>query len=108
MIRATSYPSAEMRMSRYGVDKLLREMTQSEETFRAFKEQRATCLEGRDLTDEEHRALMELDYRWLYANGVHFFLLNSFAMRTWPGDRATAQKTYLSSLEDLGYPDFAT
>ena len=40
--------------------------------------------------------------------GAHFFLLNGFAMKAWPGDRATAQKTYLSSLADLGYPDFAT
>jgi hypothetical protein len=98
----------EIEMSRYGVDKLLREITHEEGAFQGFKENRAAFLGGRDLTEEEHRALMELDYRWLYANGAHFFLLNSFAMRTWPGDRATAQKTYLSSLADLGYPDFAT
>ena len=95
-------------MSRYGVDKVLKEVVLDEAAFRGYRADRATYLQGRDLTDEEHRALMEFDYRWLYANGAHFFLLNGFTMKAWPGERATAQKTYLSSLEDLGYPDFAT
>jgi hypothetical protein len=95
-------------MSRYGVDKILKEVVLDEAAFRGYKEDRAKYLEGRDLTEEEHRALMEFDYRWLYANGAHPFLLNGFAMKAWPGDRATAQKTYLGSLADLGYPDFAT
>jgi hypothetical protein len=95
-------------MSRYGVDKILRAITHDDAAFQAFKEDRAKFLEGRDLTEDERKALTELDYRWLYANGAHFFLLNGFAMKTWTGDRATANRTYLASLEGLGYPDFAT
>ena len=95
-------------MSRDGIDKVLKEGVLDDAAFRGYRDDRATSLEGRDLTEEEPRALMELDYRWLYAQGAHPFLLNGFTMKTWPGERATAQRTYLSSLADLGYPDFAT
>ena len=40
---------------------------------------RAKLLDGRDLTDDERKWLMNFDYRSLYASGVHFFLLNGFS-----------------------------
>jgi hypothetical protein len=86
----------------------MREVILNNDTFRAYQNDRAKLLEGRDLTDDERKWLMDFDYRSLYASGVHFFLLNGFVMKTWPGDRSNAGATYRKDLEDLGYPDFAT
>jgi hypothetical protein len=95
-------------MSRYQIDKVLKEVAQDEQAFQAFKENAAAFLEGRELTDAERDALVKIDYPALYAMGAHPFLLNGFVMRVWPGDRRTLGQEYRQKIAPYGYPDFAT
>lgn len=95
-------------MSKYHVDKLMREVILDEGAFQRYRDDRGRYLDGRDLTREERDALMGFDYRALYASGAHPFLLNGFVMRAWPGERSSSQAEYLKAIRDLGYPDFST
>ena len=96
-------------MSRYGVDKAMREIIlMSEEAFQAYMQDPMAFLQGRHLSDTERESLVKVDYPTLYAQGAHPFLLNGFARRAWPGDRVALREQYGKSLEALGYPDFST
>ena len=96
-------------MSRYEVDKALREGIMSLDATRAFATDATAFLAGRDLTTVERGALIALDYPTLYAGGAHPFLLNLFAIGLWPrAEFLDRQRAYTQSLAGLGYPDFST
>lgn len=77
-------------MTRYALDKLLRQVILDDQACRAFLDERPGVLHTYDLSDAECEALEALDYPRLYVLGAHPFLLNGFLMRTQTGDRASA------------------
>jgi hypothetical protein len=95
-------------MSRYQVDKAMRQVILDLDAYRAYKEEPLDFLGAFDLLEEEHAALLQLDYRNLYRLGAHPFLLNGFVMRVWPGRREELRAKYNEDLADIGYPDFST
>ena len=96
-------------MSRYEVDKVMREVVlMDEETFIGYMEDPLTFLEGFDLVPEEQEALVQVDYPRLYSQGAHPFLLQEFTLRNWPGDVPTLMREYGKAVEPYGYPDFST
>lgn len=95
-------------MSRYQVDKVLREVVLDDVACEAFKSDPGAFLAGRDLTDEERKALAEVDYPTLYRLGAHHFVLSGFTMKVWAGDRRALQAEYRQRIAPFGYPDFAT
>lgn len=96
-------------MSRYEVDKTLRECIMNQEAVDAFVADPVSFLAGRDLTAGERAALAELDYPTLYSGGAHPFLLNLFAIGLWPrAEFMDRQRAYTQALAGLGYPDFST
>jgi len=96
-------------VSKYAVDKALREVIMSLEAADAFVADASAFLAGRDLTAVERDALIALDYPTLYAGGAHPFLLNVFAIGLWPrAEFLDRQRAYTQSLAELGYPDFST
>ncbi len=95
-------------MNRYQVNKVMRQILQEPESFRAFKENPGAFLEKQSLSPEERDALIRIDYATLYAAGVHPFLLNGFVNRLSPGDRAQLMAEYRAKVAPFGYPDFST
>jgi hypothetical protein len=95
-------------MSRYHVDKVMREVILDGKAASAFKADTEKFLEGRDLTEEERKALINVDYATLYRLGAHPFLLNGFTRLVWKGDKATLNAEYRKNLAPHGYPDFST
>ena len=95
-------------MSKYYVDKLMREVVMDSRAASAFRENTVKFLEGRDLTPEERRALIAVDYATLYRLGAHPFLLNGFTRQVWKGDKATLNAEYRKNIAPHGYPDFST
>ncbi len=95
-------------MNRYQVNKVMRQIIQDPESFRAFKEDPGAFVEKQGLSAEERDALIRIDYPTLYAAGVHPFLLNGFVSRLRPGDRAELMAEYRAKVAPLGYPDFST
>jgi hypothetical protein len=74
----------------------------------AFRADTEKFLEGRDLTAEEKRALIDVDYATLYRLGAHPFLLNGFTRLVWQGDRSALNAEYRIKIAPFGYPDFST
>jgi len=95
-------------VSRYQVDKTMRQVVLDQQVAAAFRAGPDAFLDGRDLTDEERAALIQLDHRTLYRLGAHPFLLLGFMMATSTGDRAELAAGYSGSVAALGYPDFET
>ena len=96
-------------MTKYQVNKAMRAVVlMTDEEFEKYKQDRSAMLAGRDLTEEERTALINVDYGSLYASGVHPFLLNGFTSRAWPGDRAALRKEFGVNIEKFGYPDIST
>lgn len=95
-------------MSRYAVDKVMRQIVLDPNAAEAFRKDPAAFLQGHSLTDPEREALIKLDYPTLYKLGAHHFLLNGFVMRVWPGDRKALMAEYGKKLAPFGYPDIAT
>jgi hypothetical protein len=86
----------------------MREVVLDEQNASAFKADTEKFLEGRDLRDEERKALINVDYATLYRLGAHPFLLNGFTRLVWKGDRATLNAEYRQKITPFGYPDFST
>ena len=80
----------------------------NDEDFAEYNKDRSKILVGLDLTDEERKALTDVDYPKLYSWGAHPFLLNGFTSRAWPGDKAQMRKEFGATIEPYGYPDFST
>jgi hypothetical protein len=95
-------------MSRYQVNKAIRYVTNDEEARRAFLANRNEFLMRYDLTQNERDALMSMDYRKLYAYGVHSFLLFRFVMSIIPGDRQLLESQYCEAVASFGRPDYST
>ena len=95
-------------MSKYHVDKVMREAILDGNVASAFKADADKFLEGRDLTEEERKALIDVDYAALYRLGAHPFLLNGFTRLVWKGDKAALNAEYRKNIAPFGYPDFST
>jgi hypothetical protein len=95
-------------MSRYQIDKVMREAILDPKVASAFKEDAQKLLQGRDLTEEERKALIDVDYATLYRLGAHPFLLNGFTRLVWKGDRTVLNADYRKNIAPFGYPDFST
>jgi len=95
-------------MSKYQVDKVMREVILDMKTANAFKADTEKFLQGRDLTEEERSALIDIDYATLYRLGAHPFLLNGFTRLVWKGDWAALNAEYRKKIAPFGYPDFST
>ena len=95
-------------MSRYYVDKLLREMLLDPGAREQFLADPAAYLAGHDLTDPERQALVVQDYGALYALGAHPFLLWGWTTRVHRGDKERLRDVYAEAVRPYGYPDFGT
>jgi len=95
-------------MSKYQVDKMMREAILDAKVASAFRADTEKFLAGRDLTEEEKKALIDVDYATLYRLGAHPVLLNGFTRLVWKGDRAALNAEYRTNIAPFGYPDFST
>jgi hypothetical protein len=95
-------------MSKYQVDKVMREVILDPKAANAYKADTEKYLEGRDLSEEERKALINVDYATLYRLGAHPFLLNGFTRLVWRGDKAALNAEYRKKIAPFGYPDFST
>lgn len=95
-------------MSKYQVDKVMREAILDSKVASAFRADTEKFLDGRDLTAEEKKALINIDYATLYRLGAHPFLLNGFTRLVWKGDKAALNADYRKNIAPFGYPDFST
>jgi hypothetical protein len=95
-------------MSRYEVNKLMRQITRDDAARESFLKNPEVFVEGRNLTDEERKALITKDFRTLYALGAHSFLLYSLVMTIFPGDRKELEKEYCKAIMPLGRIDYST
>jgi len=95
-------------MSKYQVDKVMREAILDAKVAGAFKADTEKFLQGRELTEEERKALIAVDYATLYKLGAHPFLLNGFTRLVWKGDKAALNAEYRKNIAPFGYPDFST
>jgi len=94
-------------VSRYAVDKVMRELIQDERAVAAYVADTPAYLAGRDLSAEERAALLGGDYATLFRLGAHPFLLWAFTRAVLPHGGPTPQE-YTAALLPLGTPDFAT
>jgi len=95
-------------MSKYQVDKVMREAILDAKAAAAFQADTEKFLQARDLTEEERKALIDVDYATLYKLGAHPFLLNGFIRLVWKGDKAALNAEYRKNIAPFGYPDFST
>ena len=68
-------------MSRYAVNKVLWEVSRDDALATSYVENSAAFLEGRSLTEDEHRQLVERDFGGMFAAGAHPFLLFTFRIK---------------------------
>lgn len=68
-------------MSRYAVNKVLWEVARDDAKAAAYMDDPAALLEGRSLTEEEHRQLVERDFAAMFRDGAHPFLLFTFRIK---------------------------
>ncbi|MBJ7483755.1 hypothetical protein [Brevundimonas sp.] len=68
-------------MSRYGVNKALWEIARDDAVADRYMEAPKAFLEGRELSAEEHRQLLERDFAAMFAAGAHPFLLFTFRIK---------------------------
>lgn len=97
-------------MSRYGVNKAIRDMLLHPTVRERFLADPAADLAERPfLTDEEREALRTLDYATLYRLGAHPFLLFGWTVRVRrAADLRELIQEYRAAVTPYGYPDFAT
>jgi hypothetical protein len=95
-------------MSRYEVDKFIRQIIMDQSVYSAYKENPQLFLKDRALADDERKAILELDFPTLYSLGVHPFLLNGFMGLMSKGDRGAVQSEFRETIAAYGYPDFST
>ena len=67
-------------MSLYQVQKLIFEVNRNPERREEYRKDAAAFVERYDLTAEEKDALIHLDMRTLYQQGVHSLLLRPFTL----------------------------
>ncbi|HZP26809.1 MAG TPA: hypothetical protein VFB90_07150 [Dehalococcoidia bacterium] len=95
-------------MSRYGMNKLFREMIIDEGKRAEFARDAARYATAYDLTDEERQAVLAGDYVTMYRLGAHPFLLAYWVGRAFPGKAALHNQDYAKAVAPYGRPDFRT
>ena len=100
-------------MSRYALDKILWQLAHQEdrELFERYLADPGSVLAGRDLSDEECKALTNFDIGELYRMGVQPFLLLDWSrlVAKSHGEAADAfNQRYIKAVTPHGCPDFAT
>ncbi len=97
-------------MSRYSMDKALRQLVLDPAQRERFRADPAGFLAGYDLADAERAAFLAEDYATLYALGAHPFLLWSFTEAIWVHEvpRDELVRDYKAKTAAIGYPDFTT
>ena len=95
-------------MSRYATSRVMWEVTRDRELADTFRADPAAVLDGRDLTDEERKALTAGDIRTLFELGVHPFVLYHFALRLAGGVSMQFLQDYVGQLTGLTVGDLET
>jgi Aromatic-ring-opening dioxygenase LigAB, LigA subunit len=95
-------------VSRYTVNKAMREIALQRPAQMAFAADPAAFLQGRDLSAEEMQALKTIDYATLYKMGAHPMLIVQFVMTLRRGDVRELAKEWNEKIAPLGRPDFST
>jgi Aromatic-ring-opening dioxygenase LigAB, LigA subunit len=95
-------------MSRYATSRVMWEVTRDRELADRFRTDPAAVLEGRDLDDEERKALAAADIRALFELGVHPFVLYHFALRLAGGVSMAFLQDYVAQLQGLTVGDLET
>jgi Aromatic-ring-opening dioxygenase LigAB, LigA subunit len=92
------------------MDKVIREFTRNADPQRVqrFREDPEAMLANRDLTDEEKRALIDVDMSTLYKLGAHPFILQGWMRLFDAGDPLTREERYIAAIRPHGYPDYGT
>jgi hypothetical protein len=95
-------------MSHYSTSRVMWEVTRDRELADRFRTDPAAVLEGRDLDDEERKALAAADIRALFELGVHPFVLYHFALRLAGGVSMAFLQDYVAQLQGLTVGDLET
>lgn len=95
-------------MSKYQVDKAMREVVLSPEQSAAFNRDPASFLAQFDLSEEERTAMANRDFGALYGIGAHPFLLWGWARCVDQASREDIARRYTQAVQPYGYPDFGT
>lgn len=100
-------------MSRYAVDKVLWQLSHNEDPhlFESFMADPDSVLRGRDLTDDERRALKDCDIGELYRMGAQPFILLGWSRRVAKArgeDSDAFIEHYIAAVRPHGNPDFST
>jgi hypothetical protein len=100
-------------MSKYEMDKVIWLLSSNEdpEPFERYLADPDSILEGRDLTEEERKALRDCDVGELYRMGAQPFILMRWArlvgkVQGEKPDAFTAR--YIAAVTPHGHPDFST
>ena len=88
-------------MSHHAISRVMWEITRDRDLADRFKAEPATVLDGRDLDDDERKALVAADLRALFELGVHPFVLYHFALRLAGGWSVPFMQDYLALLQGL-------
>lgn len=95
-------------MSRYEINKALRQMILSYADHERFLASPEEFLDETTLTPAEREAFARTDYGSLYGMGAHPFLLWCWVTRTRKGDIRALIQEYRQTVGPHGYPDFGT
>ncbi|MFD7599725.1 hypothetical protein ACFWAN_03870 [Streptomyces mirabilis] len=95
-------------MSRYATSRVMWEITRERELAERFHADPEAVLDGRDLTDVEHKALAANNIRALFELGIHPFVLYHFALRLAGGFSMPFVQQYLAQLQGLTVGDLET
>jgi hypothetical protein len=88
-------------MSRYATSRVMWEITRDRALADRFRADPDAVLDGRDLTDEERKALAAADIRALFELGVHPFVVYHFALRLAGGASMPFLQDYVGKLQGL-------
>ena len=88
-------------MSHYAISRAMWEITRDRDLAERFRADPAAVLDGRDLDDQERKALGAHDLRALFELGVHPFVLYHFALRMAGGWSPQFMHDYLAQLAGL-------
>ncbi len=100
-------------MSRYETDKVLWLLSHNEDRqpFERYLADPDSVLEGRDLSEEERKALRDCDIGELYRMGAQPFILMGWArlVSKASGESPDAFiERYIAAVKPHGHPDFST
>jgi hypothetical protein len=88
-------------MSHYATSRMMWEITCDRDLAEKFRTDPAAVLDGRDLDDQERKALAAHDLRGLFELSIHPFVLYHFALRLAGGWSPPFMQDYLAQLKGL-------